>query len=102
MSGILKEGEMEITIDSRVARSPDQVWTPLGDELVMFNFEAGKYFGINAVGAAVWERIEQPARVADICADLENAFAVSSERCVNGVLKFLRTLEQRGLVVVVE
>jgi hypothetical protein len=91
---------MAITIDSQVVRSPNQVWTAIGDELVMFNFEAGKYFGVNAVGAAVWERIEQPARVADICADLEQKFAVSSEQCASGVLKFLRSLEERGLVIV--
>ena len=91
---------MAITIDSRVVRSPNQVWTPIGDELVMFNFEAGKYFGVNAVGAAVWQRIEQPTRVADICSDLESMFAVSSERCASGVLKFLRSLEERGLVMV--
>ena len=91
---------MAITIDSRVVRSPNQVWSAVGDQLVMFNFEAGKYFGINAVGAAVWERIEQPALVADICADLEKQFAVSPEQCASSVLKFLRTLEERGLVVV--
>ena len=93
---------MEITSDSRIERSADQVWTVLGDELVMFNFEAGKYFGINAVGAAVWERIEQPARVADICADLEKKFAVSADRCITSVLTFLRSLEERGLIVVAE
>jgi hypothetical protein len=91
---------MAITIDSRVVRSPNQVWSAVGDELVTFNFEAGKYFGINAVGAAVWERIEQPTRVADICADLERTFVVSSEQCANSVLRFLRILEERGLVVV--
>jgi hypothetical protein len=93
---------MEITIESRVARSPDQVWAALGDELVMFNFEAGQYFGLNAIGAAVWERLQEPRRVADICADLQRAFAVSPERCASSVLTFLRSLEQRGLVVVVE
>ncbi len=92
---------MAITIDSRVARSPDQVWSAIDDGLVTFNFEAGKYFGINAVGAAVWERIEQPTRVADICADLEKTFAVTSEQCASGVLRFLRSLEERGLIVVV-
>jgi hypothetical protein len=90
-----------VTLQSRIVRSPDQAFAHVGDELVMVHLGQGKYFAIDAIGAEVWARIEAPAVVADVCADLQATFDVAADECERDVLAFLMRLVERGLARVV-
>lgn len=92
---------MTLDVHSRVARSPDQIFAPVDDEIVLLHSESGKYYWANDVGAEVFAQLAEPIRVSDVCAVLQNRFDVSPERCAEDVLAFLNALEARGLVVVV-
>jgi hypothetical protein len=70
----------------------------VGDELVMMSAETGVYLGLNSVGARVWEMIETPAELAQICAALTQEFDVSPEACRSEVEAFLAELEQQGAI----
>jgi hypothetical protein len=93
---------MEITLDSRVVRSSEPLSAAAGDALVMFSTEKGSYYGLNDIATAVWQRIEAPIAVAILCADLQQVFDVSREHCEADVLGFLRKLESKGLLRVVD
>jgi hypothetical protein len=70
----------------------------VGEELVMMSAVSGAYVGLNSVGARVWEIIETPADLSQICAALGEEFDVSQEACHLEVEAFLADLERRGAI----
>ena len=77
-------------------RSGDWLSAKVGDELVMMSAEHGKYLGLNEVGRRVWELIEAPREIADLCLMLEREFEVTSEVCRTEVETFLNELVHNG------
>jgi hypothetical protein len=71
----------------------------VGDELVMMSAESGAYLGLNEVGAKVWEMIDQPKALPDICSALASEFETTPQACQPEVEAFLIELEARGAVV---
>jgi hypothetical protein len=71
----------------------------VGDEMVMMSVENGVYIGLNPIGARVWEMIDTPKAVSQLCADLVEEFDVTAETCRAEIDSFLADLEQRGAIV---
>jgi len=71
----------------------------VGEELVMMSAESGAYLGLNDVGAKIWEMIEQPCALSDICEGLAREFETTPQACQAEVGAFLAELEARGAVV---
>jgi hypothetical protein len=88
--------------EALLVRVEDLVTAPLGGELAMMDVTTGKYFVLDAVAAAIWERLEAPATPAALCDQLTQAFAVSPAQCEADVLPFLESLRDKGLIRVVE
>jgi hypothetical protein len=70
----------------------------VGDELVMMSVDSGVYIGLNEVGARVWDLIETPRDVGDLCAKLSEEFETTPETCRPEVEAFLAQLQQRGAI----
>jgi hypothetical protein len=71
----------------------------IGGELVILNVPRGEYFGLNLVGARIWELIEEPRRVADVRDQLLLEYeAVDAERCTEDVLALLHDMHAAGLI----
>lgn len=93
---------MAIDFNSRVVRSSDLMSTAVADGLVMMNVDSGKYYALNNIATAVWERLETPITVEDLCAGLMEVFDVTPDRCAEEVFGFLGALQLKGMVHVVE
>lgn len=91
-----------ITLRSTVVVSPNQVSTSLGSEAVILGADAGEYFGLNEVGARVWELVQQPVLVSDICAALCDEYEVQPAECERDVIELLAELREKGLLDVRE
>lgn len=87
-----------IAPNTMVVVSPQQVSTTLGDEAVILGGDAGQYFGLNQVGARIWELVQQPVRVAAICATVCDEYEVTAEQCERDVLELLNELHAKGLL----
>lgn len=83
-----------------VSASPNQVSTTLGNEAVILELQAGNYFGVNDVGTAVWNCLQQPRLVADVIAHVLTEYEVSAVQAEADVLGFLQHLVDKGLVIV--
>ena len=70
----------------------------VGEELVMMSADSGAYLGLNDVGAKVWEIIETPKELPDICEALAAEFETTPQACLGDVEGFLEELERRGAV----
>jgi len=66
----------------------------------MLNIETGEYYDIDPVGSDIWNQIEQPKSVADICQDLLQIYSVKLEKCQEDVLPFLSELADLGAIEV--
>lgn len=74
----------------------DWLAAKVGDELVMMSATQGHYLGLTVVGARIWELLDVPQTVADLCAHLTVEFDVEPETCRAEVETFLRELERHG------
>lgn len=80
--------------------SPEQVSCPLGDESAILNLKNTVYYGLNSVGARVWELLRQPKSVGEIRDALLEEFEVEAERCERDLLALLEKMRSEGLVEV--
>jgi hypothetical protein len=88
----------DISPQSIVLASKDQLSCDLGGEAAILNLSTGIYWGLNEVGSFVWKAIEQPRCVSEICAAVVEAYEVDLERCERDVIALLRELAKAGLV----
>jgi len=90
---------MPITPATKLVRNTDMLYAPVGtEEGVMMSVEAGRYYGLNAVGSRIWELLETPMTVAELCARISEEFEVDAQGCETDVLKFTGSLIDNGIV----
>jgi Coenzyme PQQ synthesis protein D (PqqD) len=84
---------MPIGLNTTLSRNGDILHAPVGsEEAVMMNVTAGRYYGLNAVGLRIWELLETPKTIAEICAQICEEFDVDAQTCEAAVLKFVQDL----------
>ena len=81
-----------------VRKSPSQVSCVLNEEVAVLNVERALYFGLQGVGAHIWDFLETPHSVAEICDDVTANFDVEPEVCHRDVVKFLDGMLDAGLI----
>jgi hypothetical protein len=81
-------------------RSPHVVYQTLAGEegAVLLNLDTGVYFGLNPVGARVWELLETPRSQAELQATIAEEFEVNLDVALADVREFLASLEERDLL----
>lgn len=85
--------------DSTVLKkTTQQVSCNLNDEVAILDLDKSLYFGLEGVGAHIWQILEKPCSVSDICTAVTDHFEVSPEQCKNDTLLFLGSLQAAGLV----
>ena len=90
---------MTIALDTMLSRDGDILQAAVGtDELVMLSISAGRYYGLNSVGARIWELLETPMTVGQICARLCKEFEINRQDCQIAVLKFAADLVGYGIL----
>jgi hypothetical protein len=89
-----------VETDSVVAATKDQVAADLAGEVILLSLQTGMYYGLDQVGARIWELVQQPMRVADIRDTLVREYEVELKQCERDVLALLRGLVIEGLIEV--
>ena len=67
------------------------------DDLVFFDEAAGQYFATGPVGADIWELIESPRSLREICATLMQRYEVDEATCLAEAQRFAEELVAAGL-----
>lgn len=87
-----------ITLDTVVYHDPEMVTAPMDDELVMFSLKQGMYYGLDSIASFIWQRIQLPISVAELCASLQEEYAVDTETCQHDTLELLNWLYDQELI----
>jgi hypothetical protein len=88
---------VKLDLTSRVARSPEPISAETGGGVVMLSIAAGKYFGLNETAMAIWERMETPISVAELCRAVQAEFDVAPEQAQKSVLTFVSQLIEQNI-----
>jgi hypothetical protein len=91
-------------LDHRYAQlpgpSPSAVFKALDEGGVLFSTDTEVYFGVNAIGAQIWELLGRVAALEDLCRILASRYSdVPESRIRQDVVRFLDDLLENGLAV---
>ncbi|NJM65476.1 MAG: lasso peptide biosynthesis PqqD family chaperone [Acaryochloris sp. RU_4_1] len=87
-----------ISKQTTVVATPEQVSSDLAGESVILNLKTGMYFGLNEVGTSIWNLLQEPRSVHDICDAILQEYEVAAEQCEQDVLSLLQELAESELI----
>ncbi len=88
------KGSTEITV------SKDFVYCNVEDEMVLLGMEDGIYYGLNPVGAFIWEQIKEPKTIDEVRDAILDDYDVGKDECEKDLMELLLELTQKGMIVV--
>lgn len=92
--------KQRVAENSTIVAVPDQVSCELDGEAVILHLDNGIYYGLNPIGAHIWELIQQPVRVSELVATLTQEYDVEPARCEDDVISLLAELSSNQLIEV--
>ena len=84
---------------SHVAINPSVIYRDLAGEVVLLNLQSGVYYGLDAVGARVWQLLMESRGIDDLCATLLDEYDVDAETLRADVERLVGELTEKGLVI---
>src|SRR5437660_7948571 len=76
----------------------NQVSSILGQEAVILHLGKGEYYGLNEVGAVIWELLQKPISAGKIAGELTRRFEVTSKQSRSDVFQLLNRLRDANLI----
>ena len=92
--------EPDISPETLVVAVKEQMSTSLGEEAVILQLKKGVYYGLNPLGARIWELLKEPRTVRDIKEVILAEYEVGPEQCEQDLLRLLKELAAHGLIEV--
>jgi hypothetical protein len=89
---------MSVDSSSIVVAAKDHPAATVGEETVILATDAGRYFGVNTVGARIWQLLQVPRSVADIRDAIVSEYEVDPLRCEADVITLVQEMLQVALV----
>ena len=88
----------ELLPTTRIGRR-DFIAADVGHKHVLMNVEKGVYIGLDVVGKDIWQRLEQPQTISELCDSLRSAYEVPDRAIFErDVRDFISNLRLHGLV----
>lgn len=88
--------------NSSFIRNNNTISGRLDEELVMMDIQKGKYFSLNPVATRVWDLLENPLSIDELCSLLLEEYEVSESECREEVTELLKEMVKLGLVLEAE
>ena len=92
---------MRIELATVVKQSTKQVSCNLNGEIAILNLTSALYFGLDEIGACIWEAMAEPRKVSELCERVLERFNVEEEQCQADVVEFVGKLDEAGLLEIV-
>ena len=89
-----------LSLQSTVMVTSEQVSCPLGDESAILNIKNSVYYGVNPVGATVWNLLKEAKTVSEIRDAILDEYDVDQVRCEKDLFALLEEMRSEGLIEV--
>lgn len=90
----------DISLNTKVKASAKAVDCQIDGEIVLLHLDSGTYFGLNAVGAEIWNYIREEKSLEDIQDYLLARYDVPRARCETEVRALLSSLAAQDLITI--
>ena len=87
-----------MTPSSKITISPNVVSRAVGDETVILDLESGTYFGLDSIGARVWQMMEEGKTLSEICDVMVDEYDVSRETLEQDAVRLASELTAKRLI----
>ena len=95
-----QNSEQFVSLVSTIRRSEDHLAAKIDNELVLMSGTRGNYYGLNAIGADIWQRLGEPIVVSNLCVALTEDYNADNETISRDVLALLEHMASEGLIEV--
>jgi adenine specific DNA methylase Mod len=92
----------KLSIDSIVVVADTVVSCDLDTEAAILNLKDGVYYGLDPIGAKIWNLIQKPIVLNKVIEKILKEYDVDKERCKNDIFELVEELLENGLVKVNE
>ena len=92
----------KILIDSSVVVADDVVSCDLDGEAAILNLKDGVYYGLDPVGAKIWNLIQKPMILNNVLQLIMEEYDVDKDTCKGDLLELVEELLDNGLVKINE
>jgi Coenzyme PQQ synthesis protein D (PqqD) len=89
-----------LSLQTTVMVTSQQVSCPLGDESAILNMKNSVYYGVNPVGATVWNLLKEAKTVGQIRDAILDEYEVDEVRCEKDLFALLEEMRSEGLIEV--
>jgi len=89
---------MPLDFDSIVIRTAGLMSTPVDREIIIMNPARDNYIGLDEIGRRVWDLIEAPGKVEDLCQRMTQEYWGDPRQITTDLLVFLNALAAEGLI----
>jgi hypothetical protein len=94
------EDKLQIESGARIVAVADQVSCDLAGEAAILNLKNGVYYGLNSVGAFIWNLVQQPKSIDEVKTAVLKEYDVDATQCEADLLLLLADLKENGLIEV--
>ena len=88
----------KISIDSIVVVADNVVSCDLDTEVAILNLKDGVYYGLDPVGAKIWNLIQKPIVLDKLVEKIYEEYDVDKEQCKNDIFELVGEFLDNGLV----
>ncbi|HEX8253086.1 MAG TPA: PqqD family protein [Thermoanaerobaculia bacterium] len=78
------------------------VFNQVGEELVLLDLNRGVYFGLDAIGARIWQALAEGVEEGEIANAIAAEYETNSETALEDVRRLIAELREAGVVEDVE
>jgi hypothetical protein len=89
---------VDLTEGSRIVVSPQQLSCDLAGEAAIVNLTTGVYFGLDAMGARIWNLIREQTTFAEIRERIASLYDVEPHQLERDLREFFGQLADQGLI----
>ncbi len=93
---------MAVPPHSRVMATDRQVACEVGGEAVILHLDDGVYYGLNEVGARIWQLVQTPRTVTELVDAVVAEYDVDRAECLADVEALVGDLAEHQLVFVTD
>lgn len=86
----------------QVKASENVLFQEINGEFVLLNMESEQYFGLDEIGAQIWEGIVEELSPSAVLKQLEDQYDVESETLENDYINLIQDMKSENLITIEE
>ena len=92
----------EITLETKIKKNDNWLTSDMDGETVMMDIDSGRYYALTEVGTSIWEKIDEPISLEEVCKQLGEEYEVTEEQCQQETFKFVEMIHKFKIITIID